>query len=80
MAPAPSFLGFLHRPPSPEVRIMRKEQVLQVLDALPDDVDVDALMERLCLLRKIEVAERQIARGEGVSHEDATKRLAQGLE
>jgi len=59
---------------------MRKEKILEVLQALPDEVDVDSLMEKLYLLRKIEVAEQQLADGQGISHEHAKKQLEPWLE
>lgn len=55
---------------------MQKEKVQQVVSAMPDDVDVDKLMDELYLLEKIEIAERQLAAGEGISHEEAKRRLA----
>lgn len=54
---------------------MQKDRIQQVVAALPEEVDVDALVEKLYLLNKIEVAEKQLADGEGISHEDAKKRL-----
>jgi len=59
---------------------MQKDRIQQVVAALPEEVDVDALVEKLYLLNKIEVAEKQLADGEGISHEDATKRLKPWLE
>ena len=55
--------------------MMEKERIQQVVAALPEEVDVDALVEKLYLLDKIEVAEKQLADGEGISHEDAKQRL-----
>ena len=60
--------------------VMHKEKIQQVIDRLSDEVDVDALVEKLYLLDKIEVAEGHLAAGEGISHEDAKKRLAPWLE
>lgn len=54
---------------------MQKSKLLEVLNSFSGDVDVDALIEKLYLLRKIEIAERQLAAGEGVSHEEAKRRL-----
>jgi hypothetical protein len=59
---------------------MQKEKVLQVLDSFQDDVDVDAFLERICLLEKIEDGERQIANGETISHNDAKQRLQKWLD
>jgi hypothetical protein len=58
---------------------MHKETLQQVVGELPEEVDVDALIERLCLLEKIELGEQQLARGEGIPHEEAKKRLEQWL-
>jgi len=58
---------------------MQKERIQQVVDSMPDEVDVDELVEKLYLLRKIEIAEGQLADGKGVSHEDAKKRLEKWL-
>ena len=55
---------------------MEKSKVQQVLDSQPDQFDVDAFVERLYLLEKIEIAEAQIARGEVVAHDEAMQRLA----
>lgn len=59
---------------------MKKIQIQQVVSDLPDTVDVDALVERLHLLDKIDQAEKQFARGAGVSLEVAKQRLSQWLQ
>ena len=61
------------------VRAMQKEKVQQVLDAFSDDVDLDAFLEEVYLLKKLELGEQQIASGEVVSHTDAKKRLEKWL-
>ena len=58
---------------------MKKSRIEQIVASLPETVDVDDLIERLHLLDKIEQAEKQLARGEGVSHETAKQRLSQWL-
>ncbi len=58
---------------------MLKERVQQVLDALPEDINIDEFMEKVYLLQKIEIGERQIESGETVPHEDAKKRLEKWL-
>jgi hypothetical protein len=58
---------------------VHKERVLQLVEAFPEEVDVDALMEKLYLLQKIETAERELARGEGVPDEEVEDRLARWL-
>lgn len=60
---------------------MKKEQIEQVVAELPDtvNVDIDALIERLHLLDKIDQAEQQLARGEGIPHAVAVQRLDKWL-
>jgi len=58
---------------------MQKEKVQQVLDAFPDDVDIDVFMEKVYLLRKIEIGEQQISLGKIISHADAKNRLEKWL-
>jgi hypothetical protein len=55
---------------------MEKGQIQQVLNQLPDPVDIDEFVEKLYLLRKIEI-EQQLAAGKGISHEEAKKRIKQ---
>ena len=54
---------------------MDKQRLHQVVDQLPDavDVGVDELVERIHLLRKLEIAERQLANGEDLTHEEVVK-------
>ena len=59
---------------------MHKEKIIQVIDAFPEDVDMDSLMEKLYLLDKIEQGEKQLAEGKGISHEDAKERLKTWLD
>ncbi|RIK75412.1 MAG: hypothetical protein DCC67_15350 [Planctomycetota bacterium] len=58
---------------------MQKQTVQQLLDTFPDEVNVDAFLERIYLLHKIEVGERQIEAGQTVPHEEARKRLEKWL-
>ena len=55
---------------------MQREKVLSVLQELPEEVDVDALTERLYLLQKIDDAEKEIAAGKGIPHDEVRRRLA----
>ena len=58
---------------------MQKEILQQMLLDLPDEVDVDSLVEKLYLMEKIKDGEQQLARGEGVPHEQAKQRLGKWL-
>ena len=55
---------------------MQREKVLAVIQELPEEVDVDALTERLYLLQKIDDAEKEIAAGKGIPHDEVRRRLA----
>jgi hypothetical protein len=59
---------------------MQKQAIQQVLDELPDDVDIDVLLERIILLEKIEAAEERFRSGQGVDHEHAKERMAAWLQ
>ena len=58
---------------------MQREKVLSVIQELPEEVDVDALTERLYLLQKIDDAEMEIAAGKGIPHDEVRRRLAKWL-
>ena len=58
---------------------MEKVKIQQVINEQPEEVDVDALMERLYLLQNIEIAEKEIAAGKGIPHEDVKKKLGKWL-
>ncbi len=53
---------------------MQKQEVISLLERLPDPVDPEQLMHELYLKAKIERAEDAIARGEVVSHEEVIRR------
>jgi hypothetical protein len=59
--------------------LAQKEKVRQILDALPEEIDIDALMEKLYLLEKIEIAEREMASGEGIPDDEVEQRPGQWL-
>jgi len=56
-----------------------KTKVQQALDAFSEEVDVDEFLEKIYLLRKIELGEQQIHAGKLLSHEEAKKRLEKWL-
>jgi len=47
-----------------------KQQVLDLIKDLPDEVDVDELMYRLYLRQKLEAAEEDVREGRLVAHEE----------
>ena len=52
-----------------------KEIIVNAMTHLPDDTSIDNAIERLMLLRKIEIGLRQVKNGETVSHEEFMQEL-----
>ena len=59
---------------------MYKQDVLTLLEHLPDPLDPEQLMHELYLKAKIDRAEQAIARGEIVSHEEVVRRSQEWFE
>jgi hypothetical protein len=53
--------------------LMQKQEVISLLDHLPDPLDPEQLMHEIYLKAKIERAEEAITRGEVVSHEEVVR-------
>ncbi|UYZ64573.1 hypothetical protein [Hymenobacter weizhouensis] len=49
---------------------MNKQTVLAAVNALPEEIELDDLVERLLLIEKIEKGREQSRKGETVSHEE----------
>ena len=56
-----------------------KQQILKVIEDLPDDASVEDAIDRLYLLYKIDKGIRQADRGELVSQDEARQRMAKWL-
>jgi predicted transcriptional regulator len=56
-----------------------KQQMLKVIEDLPDDAGVEEALDRLYLLYKVERGLRQADRGELLSQEDVRERMAKWL-
>jgi hypothetical protein len=59
---------------------MNKQEVLSILDRLPDPLDPEDLMDELYLKAKIDRAEAAIARGEVVRQEEVVRRSQEWFE
>lgn len=57
-----------------------KQKVAEIIKDLPDEVDIDELIYRLYLRQKIEAAEKDIAEGRTVSHEEVIKETSKWFE
>ena len=53
--------------------IIAKQQVLEMIEELPEKIDVDDLMYRLYLRQKLEAAEDDVREGRLISHEAVVK-------
>ena len=57
--------------PTPTIR----ERILEALQDLPDDATFDDAIERLVFLAKIDAGLAELDAGEGIPHEEVTRRL-----
>jgi hypothetical protein len=55
--------------------MLTKDKVKELVDHMPDIFSVDDLVERVILLQKIELGEKQIENGEGIDWEDIQKEM-----
>lgn len=56
-----------------------KEEILRLLEALPDDVTLEDVLERLIVLYDVQQGLEQLDRGEVIPHEEAKRRIRQSL-
>ena len=56
---------------------MKKQEVLDLIDHLPEQIDPEQLMTELYLKVKLDRAEAAVARGEVVSQEEVVQRSRQ---
>ncbi len=56
-----------------------KEDALRLIQSLPDSIDSNELINALVIRSKIEDAETSLAKGNGVEHEEAKRRLSKWL-
>ena len=61
------------------VAVETKQQILKVIEDLPDDAGVEDALDRLYLLYKVERGLRQADRGEFLSQEEVRERMAKWL-
>lgn len=52
---------------------MKKQTILTAINALPEEIELDELIERLIFVAKVEEGLRQSDAGETVSHEEVKK-------
>ena len=52
---------------------VKKQAILRLVQELPDEIDVDDLMDRLHLLKSIEAGERAATAGDVLTHEEVIR-------
>lgn len=57
--------------------VIAKRQVLELVEDLPDEIDIDELMYRLYLRQKLETAEKDVREGLLVSHEEVIRETSE---
>lgn len=56
-----------------------KEEILELMEQLPEDATIEDAIERLIVLYRIQQGLEQLDKGEGIPHEEARKRIRQWL-
>jgi predicted transcriptional regulator len=64
-----------------EVKTMAaiKEQVIKIIQALPEDVTLDDIMAKLYFKLQVDAGLRELDEGKGISQEEVEKRMAKWL-
>ena len=57
-------------------RLLDKKKVLKSVKEMPDQFDIDEIIDRLIILHKMEQALADSAAGRTISHEEAKKQFA----
>jgi hypothetical protein len=55
-----------------------KQRALDAVQRLPDDATVEDAIERLCFIAKVQKGLGQLDRGQGISHDQAKRRILGG--
>ena len=58
---------------------MKKTQLLETIQDMPEEFSVDELMEKLMILQKIEEGQEQIKSGKFYTEEEAKQKLGKWL-
>ena len=55
-----------------------KQHALDAVQRLPEDATLEDTIERLCFIAKAQKGLRELDAGQGISHEDAKRRIVGG--
>jgi predicted transcriptional regulator len=58
---------------------MRKTQIIETVSAMPDEISIDEIIERLVILEKIEKGQKDISEGKVYTEDQAKERLQKWL-
>lgn len=56
-----------------------KEEVIQMIKSLPDEVTIDDIMAELYFKIQFDAGLRELDEGKGISHEEVEKRMSKWL-
>jgi predicted transcriptional regulator len=56
-----------------------KQQVIQLIQALPDDVTVDDVMAELYFKLQVDAGLRELDEGKGIPHQEVERRMSKWL-
>jgi hypothetical protein len=54
---------------------MQRKKILRVVEAMPEEIELDELLNRLCVLQQIEAGERSYKVEGGIDHEEVQRRF-----
>ncbi len=57
-----------------------KQQVIQMIQALPEDITVDDVMAELYFKVQVDAGLRELDEGKGIPHEEVEKRMSKWLQ
>ncbi|HHT9145543.1 MAG TPA: hypothetical protein ACFYD4_07675 [Candidatus Wunengus sp. YC61] len=56
-----------------------KQQVIQIIQSLPDDVTLDDIMAELYFKLQVDAGLKELDEGKGIPHEEVEKRMSKWL-
>lgn len=56
-----------------------KQEIIGMIEKLPDEVDYDEIMSEIYFKQKVDKSLTQIEEGEVISHEEAKKRMSKWI-
>ena len=56
-----------------------KQQVIQIIQSLPDDVTLDDIMAELYFKLQVDAGLKELDAGKGIPHEEVEKRMSKWL-